>query len=78
MILIFLILSNWVTLQSNNSRNIQCNVSGYNYENTRIEFTIPGFNLDTVLIDNKSYSRIHMPGAVDYMTKGYPQLPRIA
>ena len=77
MILIFLILSNWVTLQSDNSRNIQCNVSGYNYENTRIEFTIPGFNLDTVIIDNKSYSRVNMPGAVDYMVKGYPQLPRI-
>jgi hypothetical protein len=77
MVLIFLILSNWVTLQSSSSRNIQCDISGNNYENTRLEFAIPGFYLDTVIIDNKGYSRINMPGAVDYMTKGFPQLPRI-
>ncbi len=78
MILIFLTLSNWVSLQSNNTKNIQCDVSGNGYENTSIEFTIPGFYLDTVVIDGKGYSGISMPGVVDYIRKGYPRLPRIA
>ncbi len=77
MILVFLILSDWLSLQSNDLKNIHCDVSGVDYENTRLEFNIPGFYLDTAVIDNKSYSRINMPGAVDYMTKGFPQLPRI-
>jgi hypothetical protein len=78
MVLIFLILSNWVTLQSDNSKDVLCNVLVNNYENTRLEFTIPGFYLDTVIIDNKNYSRVNMYGDVDYMMKGYPRLPRIA
>jgi len=78
MILILLTLSSWVSLQSNTEESIRCDVSGNGYENTRIEFTIPGFYLDTVTINGKSYSRVNIPGVTNYMKKGYPQLPRIA
>ncbi len=78
MIIIFLTFSSWVSFQSNNTRSVQCNVFGNSYENTRIEFSIPGFYLDTVVIDGKGYSRVNIPGATNYMKKGYPQLPRIA
>ncbi len=78
MILILLTLSSWVSLQSDNTRRVRCKAFGSSYENTKIEFTIPGFYLDTVKINNRDYSRISIPGAVDYMQKGYPQLPRIA
>jgi hypothetical protein len=76
--LIFLTLSNWLSLQSSNTKTIQCNVFGGSYENTQIEFTISGFYLDTVLVNGKGYSRVNIPGVVDYMRKGYPRLPRIA
>jgi len=78
MILIFLTLSSWLSLSDNNTQTIQCNASRNGYESTQIEFTIPGFYLDTVVINRKSYSRISIPGVVDYMKKGYPRLPRIA
>lgn len=78
MILIFLTLSSWVSLQSNNTKSILCDISGNNYENTRIEFTLPGFYLDTVLINGEEYSKVSIPGIVNYMKKGYPQVPRIA
>jgi hypothetical protein len=78
MILILFTLGSWVNLQSSNTRTIRCNVSGSSYENTRIEFAIPGFYLDTVLINDKGYSRVSIPGVVNYLQKGYPGLPRIA
>jgi len=78
MILIFLTLSSWLSLSDNNTQTIQCNASRNGYESTQIEFTIPGFYLDTVVINRKSYSRISIPGVVGYMKKGYPRLPRIA
>ncbi len=78
MILIFLTLSSWLSLQSNTAKNVDFDVSGNNYENTRIEFTIPGFYLDTVLINDKEYSKVSIPGVVNDMKKGYPQVPRIA
>jgi hypothetical protein len=79
MILILLTLSSWVSLQSDTTKkSIQCDVSGNYFENTQLGFTFPGFYLDTVIIDGKRYSRISMPGAVTYLKKGYPQLPRIA
>jgi hypothetical protein len=74
----FLTLGSWVSLQSNTAKNVDFDVSGNNYENTRIEFIIPGFYLDTVLINGKEYSKVSMPGVVNYMKKGYPQVPRIA
>jgi len=78
MILIFLTLGSWLSLQNSNAKSIQCNVSGNSYGNTQIEFTFPGFYLDTVVINGESYSRVNMPGVVDYLKKGYPQLPRVA
>jgi len=78
MILFFLTLSSWLSFSDNNTQTIQCNASRNGYESTQIEFTIPGFYLDTVVINRKSYSRISIPGVVDYMKKGYPRLPRIA
>jgi hypothetical protein len=78
MILILLTLGSWVSFQNNASKNIEVDVSGNSYENTRIEFTIPGFYLDTVVIDGKSYSRVNMPGVNSYLKEGYPELPRIA
>jgi hypothetical protein len=78
MILILLTLSSWISLQKNNTKRVECNFFGNTYENTRIEFTIPGFYLDTVLIDGKGYSRVSIPGVVNYLQKGYPRLPRIA
>jgi hypothetical protein len=77
MVLAFLIGS-WLSLQSDNTRTILCDVFENGYENTRIEFTIPGFYLDTVMINNTNYSKVSIPGTVDYLQKGYPQLPRIA
>ncbi len=74
----FLTLGSWFSLQSNTAKNIQFDVSGNNYENTRIEFTVPGFYLDTVLINGKEYSKVSIPGLVNHMKKGYPQVPRIA
>ncbi len=78
MIIILLTLGSWLSLQNSNTKSIQCNVSGNSYENTQIEFTFPGFYLDTVVINGESYSRVNMPGVVDYLKKGYPQLPRVA
>ncbi len=78
MILILLTLGSWLSLQSSNTKTIQCDVLESGYENTRIEFSIPGFYLDTVIIDGKRYSRISMPGLVNYLKKGYPELPRIS
>lgn len=78
MILILLTLSSWVSFQTNNEKSVDCNAFGSSFENTEIEFTIPGFYLDTVVIEGKGYSRISIPGAVNYLKKGYPQLPRIA
>jgi hypothetical protein len=78
MILILLTLGSWVSLQNNATKSVQFEVSGNNYENTRIEFTIPGFYIDTVLIDGKEYSKVSVPGVVNYMKEGYPQVPRIA
>jgi hypothetical protein len=76
--LIFLTLGNWLSLQSNNTKSVQCNVFGSGYENIEMEFTLPGFYLDTVVINGKAYSRVNIPGVVSYMQKGYPNLPRIA
>ena len=78
MVLLFLTLGSYLSLQSSNTTNIKFDVSGDNYENTRIEFTVPGFYLDTVLINGKEYSKVSMPGVVNYLKKGYPQVPRIA
>jgi len=78
MIIILLTLSSWLSIQNGNGKSIQCNVSGNSYENTQIEFTFPGFYLDTIVIYGESYSRVNMPGVVDYLKKGYPQLPRVA
>jgi hypothetical protein len=78
MILILLTLGSWVSLQNNATKSVQVYVSGNSYENTRIEFTIPGFYLDTVFIYGKSYSRVRMPAVNSYLKEGYPDLPRIA
>ncbi len=78
MILILLTLGSWLSLQSSNVKTIQYDVYENGCENTRIEFNIPGFYLDTVVVDGKSYSRVRMPGVNDYIKKGYPELPRIA
>jgi len=78
MILFFLTLSSWLSLSDNNTQTIQCDASRNGYESTQIEFSIPGFYLDTVVINGKGYSRVNIPGVVNYMQKGYPRLPRIA
>ncbi|MBN1694681.1 hypothetical protein JW879_04665 [candidate division WOR-3 bacterium] len=78
MILILLTLGSWISLQSNATKNIQVDVSGNGLENTRIEFTIPGFYLDTVTINGNSYSMVNMPGVNSYLKEGYPDLPRVA
>ena len=78
MILIFLTLGSWLSLQNNNTKSIKYDVSGTSYQNTRIEFTIPGFYLDTAFINGQEYSRISIPGVVNRLKKGYPALPRIA
>ena len=78
MILIFLTLGSWLSLQNNNTKSIKYDILGSSYENTEIEFTIPGFYLDTVQINGQEYSKITISGVVNRLKKGYPALPRIA
>ena len=78
MILIFLTFGSWLNFENSSAKSIKYNISGSSYENTRIEFTIPGFYLDTVFVNAQEYSRVSIPGVVNRLKKGYPALPRIA
>ncbi|MCK4595153.1 hypothetical protein KAT73_00080, partial [candidate division WOR-3 bacterium] len=43
-----------------------------------LEFNLPTYNLETVYIEGKEYTRVTLPGAVTYLEKGYPELPRFS
>ncbi|MEO0092413.1 MAG: C25 family cysteine peptidase, partial [candidate division WOR-3 bacterium] len=44
---------------------------------TTIEFNLPDYSLEHVWVDGKLYDRVVLPGAVTYLDKGYPELPRL-
>ncbi|MEO0292636.1 MAG: C25 family cysteine peptidase [candidate division WOR-3 bacterium] len=74
MVLIILLIGKWLTLNG----EFQHSIIEDNSERIKVEVSFSGFFLDTIVINGKSYSKIIMPGAFNYLQKGYPSTPRIA
>ncbi|MCX7785379.1 MAG: C25 family cysteine peptidase, partial [candidate division WOR-3 bacterium] len=44
---------------------------------TTIVFNLPDYSLEQIWLDGKVYNRVNLPGAITYLDKGYPELPRL-
>ena len=44
---------------------------------TTIQFNLPSYNIESVTIDGKVYDKVVIPGAVTFLEKGLPELPRL-
>jgi len=48
-----------------------------NQTSTTLEFTLPAYTIDNIIVDGNVYDQIKIPGAVTYLEKGLPELPRL-
>jgi len=78
MILMLLSFAQWIDLGTKRETNLQYRIIQDRAESKEIQFTIRGFYLDTIQIDNRKYLNLRIPGAVNHLKKGYPSLPQIA
>ena len=79
LVCVFVITANagWISLDGDIGNPPEVKVLEDDPNGTTIEFTITGYYLDTVYIDNIPHSVISLPKTVTFLDKGLPELPRI-
>ena len=61
----------------NNSADYEFKVLYSDVERTVLEFNLKNYRQNKVLVDGREYVNYFINGAVNYLIKGYPDLPRI-
>ncbi len=76
---IFLPLSaDWISFGGYEGQEPAVNIISQDNNSTTIEFSIPGYYLEKVLINRDMYSSIFLPHTPSHLKKGYPNLPQIS
>lgn len=68
-------LAQWVGLTSSQPQPMTSRVLDNGMSSTVLEFTVAGYNLETIDIDGKAYSVISVPEGFPITQEGYPELP---
>ena len=68
----------WVGMSSSVQKKPDINVLSSDFENTLIEFKLPGFNQRLVEINGKEHIVISFPESAANLDAGFPDLPSIS
>jgi hypothetical protein len=67
----------WVSLGGAEGAEVGVTVLESSMDRTVLEFTIPGFYAEPVVIDGTIYQRLTLPGEASLLEPGLPELPKI-
>ena len=68
----------WVGMSSSVQKKPDINVLSSDFENTLIEFKLPGFNQRLVEVNGKEHIVISFPESAANLDAGFPDLPSIS
>lgn len=68
--------SQWVSITDSEGTPVSAILIEDTPEGTVIEFTTPGYYLNTLMIKGKTYSALSAPKTALFLEKGYPELLR--
>ena len=73
-----IISKEWIEITSSVQKSPNINVVDYDGSDSILEFELPGFNKQTVSINNQNYEVISFPTSAANLDYGYPDLPSIS